>query len=349
MTVPERVLLVGLGSIGRRHARIARQLLPDAEIVALRHSDGAGPEEPGVDRSVRAMDEALAARPQIAVVANPASHHLDVALRLADAGVHLLVEKPIASSSRGVPELIDLCRARGVVLMTGYNLRFLASLRRFREIVHAGRVGRTLSVRAEIGQFLPAWRPGTDYRQTVSAQAALGGGVLLELSHDIDYLRWLFGEVSWVSAILSRQSALEIDVEDSAHLTLGFGPGTEGVAVIATLNMDFVRHDTTRTCTVIGDAGSLRWNAASGVVEVFEPGATAWTTLATEPADRDASYVAEWTHFLSCVERGAEPKVSGADGLAVLRVIDAARRSSKAEAVVHLDRTRPADLARSGA
>lgn len=335
--------MVGLGSIGRRHARIARQLLPAAEIVALRHSQGADPEESGIDRSVHTVEEALAGRPQIAVVANPASHHLDVALRLADAGVHMLVEKPIASSSRGVPELIELCRVRDVVLMTGYNLRFLTSLRRFRALLNDGRVGRALSVRAEIGQFLPAWRPGADYRQTVSAQAALGGGVLLELSHDIDYLCWLFGEVHWVSAILSRQSALEIDVEDSAHLVLGFQPGAEGVPVIATMNMDFVRHDTTRTCTVIGDAGSLRWDAVTGVVDVFEAGETDWKVIATESAERDASYVAEWNHFLECVWGRAEPDVDGAAGLAVLRVVDAARRSAKSAAVVHLDRKRRTD------
>jgi len=337
----ERLLVVGLGSIGRRHARLARQLMPDAEIVVLRHRDCSGVNEPGIDRCVTSVDEALRLRPQAAVIANPASHHLDVALRLADAGVHLLVEKPIASSSRGVAKLIELAGARGSVLMTGYNLRFLPSLQRFRELLGEKRVGRALSVRAEIGQFLPAWRPGSDYRQTVSSQASLGGGVLLELSHDIDYLRWLFGEVSWVSAILSRQSALEIDVEDSAHLVLSFFPQIEGVPVLATLNMDFLRHDTTRSCTVIGDAGTLRWNAITGVVDVFEAGGTSWKTLYEHPLHRDESYLAEWQHFLVCIADGGPPAVSGADGLAVLRVIEAARRSSKIGAVVRLDAIEP--------
>jgi predicted dehydrogenase len=338
MPMLERLLVVGLGSIGRRHARLARQLVPDVEIVALRHRECPGVDDPGIDRCVTSVDEALRLRPQAAVVANPASHHLDVALRLADAGVHLLVEKPIASASRGVAELIDLARARGAVLMTGYNLRFLPSLRRFRELLNEKRVGRALSVRAEIGQFLPTWRRGSDYRQTVSAQASLGGGVLLELSHDIDYLRWLFGEVRWVSAILSRQSALEIDVEDSAHLVLSFSPEIGGVPVLATLNMDFVRHDTTRSCTVIGDTGSLRWNAITGMVDVFEAGGTSWQTLYEHAPHRDESYLAEWQQFLACISHGGQPTVSGADGLAVLRVIEAARHSSTTCAVARLDR-----------
>jgi len=149
--------------------------------------------EPGIDHCVTSLDDALRFHPQAAVIANPASHHLDLAMPLAQAGVHLLVEKPVSSSTHRVSELIEVCRVRGITLMTGYNLRFLPSLKRFRELLEEKRVGRVLSVRAEIGQFLPSWRPGFDYRQSVSARATLGGGVLLELSHEIDYLRWLFG------------------------------------------------------------------------------------------------------------------------------------------------------------
>ena len=82
--------------------------------------------------------------------------------------------------------------------MTAYNLRFLPSLQAYRERIQFGVIGKVLSVRCEIGQYLPSWRPGSDYRQAVSASRALGGGALLELSHEIDYLRWIFGEVAWV-------------------------------------------------------------------------------------------------------------------------------------------------------
>jgi predicted dehydrogenase len=294
--------------------------------------------EPGIDHCVTSLDEALRFRPQAAVIASPASHHLDVALPLAQAGVHLLVEKPISSTIQGVSELIAVCKARGITLMTGYNLRFLPSLQRFRGLLEEKRVGRVLSVRAEIGQFLPSWRPGSDYRQSVSAKAALGGGVLLELSHEIDYLRWLFGEVEWVSAIQRKQSSLEIDVEDTAHLVLGFAHETGEVPVIAALNMDFIRYDTTRTCTVIGMAGSLRWNALTGTVEIFEQGGNAWQTLFMHQHQRDDSYLAEWRHFLKCINDGGPPVISGHDGLAVLRVIEAARHSSTTGAVVPIKR-----------
>jgi predicted dehydrogenase len=328
----DRVLIVGLGSIGKRHARVVRQLRPEWEIIALRRQ-AADETLENVDHCVTTLEEALRLKPCIAVIANPASHHVGTAIPLAEAGVHLLVEKPLSSMAGDVPALLDACRRHGVTLMTAYNMRFLPSLQRFRQLVHEGRIGHVLSVRAEVGQYLPSWRPGGDYRENVSAQAALGGGALLELSHEIDFLRWVFGEIDWVNAALLRQSLLEIDVEDTAHLILGFHGLTDRGPLVASLDIDFVRHDTVRNCTAIGEAGSLRWNALEGKVELYEPGGTAWQVLEEHPTQRDDSYLAEWRHFLECVETGAVPMITGEDGLAVLRIIEAARASSAAGAV----------------
>ena len=332
----ERLLVVGLGSIGSRHVRLARELAPSVQIVVLRHRAGQDTQDIGADHCVTKIGEALKFRPQAAVIANPATHHLEVALQLAKAGVHLLIEKPISSSTQGVTELIEVCRAQGVILMIGYNMRFLPSLQRFRELLVEKRVGRVLSVRAEVGQYLPSWRPGSDYRQNVSAKSVLGGGVLLELSHEIDYLRWLFGEVEWVTAIQLTQSYLEIYVEDTAHLILGFAHDQGEKSVIASLNLDFIRHDTTRVCTVIGEAGSLRWNALTGAVDIFEQGSNAWQCLFVHQSKRDDSYTAEWRNFLNCIVNGEPPGISGDDGLAVLRVIEAARHSSTIAATVRV-------------
>jgi predicted dehydrogenase len=334
--MPERFLIVGLGSIGSRHARIARMLMPGTRTAVLRHRGCKRLQDARIDCCFTSLEEAIRFAPQAAVIANPASHHLEVALPLAQAGTHLLVEKPISASPEGVPELIRTCQANGLVLMMGYNLRFLSTLQRFRQLLDSGVIGRVFSVRAEVGLHLPAWRAGVDYRQTVSAKATLGGGVLLELSHEIDYLRWLFGNVQWVGAALRTQSDLEIDVEDTALLTLGFAGKNGAQPLIASLNMDFVRQDNTRFCIAIGESGTLRWNAILGTVKVFKKGESSWRTLFAHPPQRDESYLAEWNHFLDCVRRGTPPMISGEDGLAVLKVVQAARLSSEKRAVVEV-------------
>lgn len=330
-----RVLIVGLGSIGTRHLRLARALLPAADIRVLRHQAGASIPE-NADGVFSSLEHAIAFAPQLAVIASPAPCHLNTALALAQAGAHLLVEKPISSELDGVTPLIETCNRQGIVLLTGYNLRFLPSLQRFRELLNEHVIGRVLSVRCEIGQYLPSWRPDADYRQGVSARRELGGGALLELSHEIDYLRWTFGEVAWVKATLSRQSSLEIDVEDTAHLALGFAPVADGRQLIGTVNLDFIRHDTTRLCTAIGEKGSLRWNGLTGVVDQFEAGATEWRELYHHQSQRDDSYLAEWQHFLDCINEQKKPLITGEDGLQVLRIIEAARQASESGTQVQI-------------
>lgn len=312
--------------------------MPDADIRVLRHQHGS-PTPERANGCFSSLEQALAFAPEVAVVAGPAPFHLGAAQPLASAGVHLLVEKPLSASVDGVPLLLETCRKQGVVLLIGYNLRFLPSLQQFRDLLKANVVGPVLSVRCEIGQYLPSWRPDADYRLSVSARRELGGGALLELSHELDYLRWIFGEIEWVKATLSRQSSLEIDVEDSAYLTLGFTPAADGRQLIGAVNLDFVRHDTTRICTAIGETGSLRWNGLSGVVEQFEAGANGWRELYRHQHQRDESYIAEWEHFLACINGQASPLIPGEDGLGVLRIVGAVREASDSGNQVHLART----------
>ncbi len=323
-----RVLIVGFGSIGKRHLRLSRVLLPEADIRILRHQPSNDIPE-FANGCFSAIEEALAFLPHIAVIASPAPFHLATAQALAALGVHLLIEKPLSTSADGVEQLLKTVKDHRTVLLTGYNLRFLPSLQRFRELLDEAVIGRVLSVRCEIGQHLPSWRPESDYRQGVTANKALGGGALLELSHEIDYLRWIFGEVEWVTSSLSRQSVLEIDVEDSVHLILGFARQTEeGAQIIGTLNLDLIRHDTTRTCVAIGEKGSLRWDGLTGQVMLYRSGEKAWCELYHYQHQRDDSYQAEWQHFLTCVSKSTSPLISGEDGLSVIHIIEAVRRSS---------------------
>jgi predicted dehydrogenase len=141
----------------------------------------------------------------------------------------------------------------------------------------------------------------------------------------------VFGEIAWVNAYLSQQSSLEINVEDTAHLILGFTPKASPTAPVATVTMDFIRHDTTRICTAIGETGSLRWNGITGVVDEHPAGSSSWCEIFSHHHPRDESYRSQWEHFLACVESGLPPLITVHDGIAALAVTDAARRSSLAQ------------------
>ena len=315
--------------MGQRHLRLARHFLPDSDIRMLVR-DAGKPVPYGAQGQFGRLAQALAFAPELAVIANPAPMHLDYAIPLARLGTHLLLEKPIATVPDRVPELMEIACSSQAVVLLGYNLRFSPSLRAFRSLLQTSAIGRCYSVRAEVGQYLPSWRPEADYRLGVSARKELGGGVLLELSHELDYLRWIFGEVVSVQAMLSRQSRLTIDVEDTADLMLAFAPTGDDPSVVASVHLDFVRHDSIRTCTVVGEAGTLAWDALTGEVNQYEPEAATWRNVFTERPQHDATYLAEWEHLLACIETGQRPLITGEDGYAVLKVIAHARQAAAA-------------------
>lgn len=226
-------------------------------------------------------------------------------------------------------KLLQEIKKQKVVLQVGYNLRFSQSLQKFKKLISKGIVGRILSIHAEVGKFLPFWRAGVDYRQTVSARADLGGGVLLELSHEIDYLRWIFGKVIWVSAWLDKIGDLKVNVEDSAKIQMGFVNEKNKLSLVATLNMDFLRQDSTRFCQAIGTKGTLRWDGVKNEVHRYFPKKRKWIKIFKSKQKTGDSYMAQLKSFLQCVTQGNKPKVTGADGLAVLKIIEAAKLSHR--------------------
>ena len=212
--------------------------------------------------------------------------------------------------------------------MVGYNLRFTSSLQEFAGVLAGGRIGRPLTVRAEVGQNLAAWRPHMDYRSTVSAQKSLGGGVLLELSHEIDYLTWLFGQATKVSSTVAKASGMDIDVEDMAHILIEWS-GADTEPTYGTLVMDFFRHDPLRYCHVVAEKGSLRWDCLENTVTLYCAQKKRWETIYNGQEEVSDSYKAELIHFVECIAKADRPIVTGQDGRRVLQFIDAVRRSAK--------------------
>jgi predicted dehydrogenase len=144
------------------------------------------------------------------------------------------------------------------------------------------------------------------------------------LSHEIDYVRWLAGEVCRVSANIGHVSDLEIDVDDMAEITLTFESGA-----IGSVHLDMLQRTPTRTCRVIGSAGTLVWDGMTNELKWYSSTTGTWTALCPPMArDRNEMYVAELSHFLDCVRGNAAPSVTGEDGRRVLEIALAARQSS---------------------
>jgi predicted dehydrogenase len=327
-------LIVGAGSAGVRHLNIAKTLFPKASIALLTKrlsiDSNLSPNMHFVDSK-----DAVSFQPDIAVISGAASSRIEVCTMLANSGAHLLIEKPISNTTKGVADLIEICQAKKLVLAVGYNLRFDESLIAFRESLNSQVIGKPLLVSCEVGQYLPSWRENIDYRQSVSSKHELGGGVLLELSHEIDYLTWIFGKINWVRATVMKQSSLEIDVEDSAFLTLGI-ENSNNPNLVANLSMDFIRHDFKRSCVVVGEEGTLKWDGTNQEVSLLQKGESHWKLLSEMNNSANDSYINEWNDFVSCIDSGNRPRASGSDGLNALEVIESALESAPTGAQVQV-------------
>lgn len=319
-----RFAVLGLGSAGSRHASLLHELGHD--VVGFDADEGrAGPS--GVARA-SAVADAIAATEAV-VVASPSALHAEQALAAIAAQRHVLVEKPLSTSLADARAVADAAAAAGVVCGVAMNLRFHPGVVRVRELLAAGALGEPLIAQASMGFALPLWRPGTDYRASYSARADLGGGILWDAIHELDYLAWLLGPVHEVSGALGRVSDLELDVEDTAMAILRFASGA-----MATLDLNFVEAAYRRGCVVAGSRATARWDWTAGTVTVRREGeADRVEDVASDVAD---TYRAELEDFAAAIGGGRPPRAPVDDGVEAVRVAEAIRRSAFEGRVVGL-------------
>jgi len=326
------ILFIGLGSIGQRHLRNLRRLAPGVRVVAyrVRGEPLPGDFQGGWLTSYCELDEALALDPATAVISNPTSLHLPVALAAARAGCHLFIEKPVSHTLEGLDELADVVRSRGLQVLPGFQFRFHPGLRAIKRLLGEGAIGQVVCAHAHWGEYLPGWHPWEDYRQGYSARADLGGGVILTLCHPFDYLRWLLGGVQAVSALTGRISGLDLDVEDTADITLQFAAGAMG-----TVHLDYVQRPPVHWLHITGQRGTIRWDNADGAVHCFRVDQGEWETISAPAGfERNAMFLDEMRHFLDCVAGRAEPWITLDDGVRALEIALAAKRSAAEGRVV---------------
>jgi predicted dehydrogenase len=329
-----KALVVGLGSIGRRHAR-NWHTLGLGEVWVSRATSTPLPEPLGVPaRQFRSLDEALAARPDVVIVTNPTSLHPVTTRAALGADCHVLVEKPLGATLDGIAELLSQAARSGRLLAVGYNIRFHPGLARTRSLLEEGAVGRPLYAHAEMGEYLPDWHPWEDYRQGYSARRDLGGGPILTSSHELDSLCWLLGVPETVSCTVARVSGLAIETEDMADLSLRFGSG-----VLASIHLDFVRRPPRRFVEVVGEEGVLRWEYDEGRVWLYSAATREWRVEELSRAyQRNDMFLAEMLALADSLSLGSlvPPLADGRQGAAILAISLAAVQSAAEQRTISL-------------
>jgi len=342
-----KFLIVGLGSIGRRHLRNLITL-GEKDIVLLRSHRATLPDDELAGHPVESnLAEALKKhKPDAVIVANPTSVHLDVAIPAAEAGCHILLEKPVSHSLERLDVLQKTAEKSGSKILVGFQFRYHPTLNKARELIQSNILGKILTVHAHWGEYLPQWHPWEDYRQSYAARADLGGGVIVTLTHPLDYLRYLLGEVELLWSFNGHISPLEIDVEDIAEIGLKFASGAVGG-----IHVNYFQRPPVHRLEIIGTNGTLRWDNADGILHFYRfsspfglysdqpPAPVIESFYPPEDFERNQLFVAQTRHFIETARGEKEPLCSLEDGVMALRLALAAHESQKTGHVVQLTET----------
>lgn len=244
-----KIIFFGLGSIGQRHAKILLENYKH-DLYAFRSGANDIPNQLGI-KELRSFEEVEKLKPDIAFITNPTSLHIETAIKCANIGCKLFIEKPIDKDLNGLAKLIDIVKRKKLVTYVAYNLRFHPVIKKLNDYLASN---NPLHVRVVSTSFLPTWRPNTNHLKSYSANASLGGGVISDLSHEIDYVSYLLGLVKQIKGNYTRRSNLTVDAEDYADLLVNTDttPVNIHISFLSNLRQRYIQIDFDQL-TVIGD------------------------------------------------------------------------------------------------
>lgn len=331
------VFVYGYGSIGKRHIYIMKQIFENINIYVIRHtSKEIKNNDNNYDRNCKEnyikkffynYEDALNYLiPDIAFICNPAPFHIDLAISLAKKNINLFIEKPISINTKKVQELINICSDNKLVLQIGYMTRYSKSLNLLRDIILEKKYGDILNFRCVHNSYLPSWRKSYDYSKDVTASEKLGGGVILELSHEIDYINWLFGDILYIFSRFEKSSQLKIDTEDNLDVIYKFKNNITG-----TLNINMASFYNKRECIVNCDKATLLWDGINFKLSIF-------TNENNELIDleetRDDLFTRQIKDFFLKINKKNSCSKSAKNALNVLELIDKIKKSNKEKQII---------------
>ncbi len=324
-------LVIGCGSIGRRHAANLKFLgIKETALCDLDPS------------RLKAMSEELEVGPvftdyKVAInesgadavfICTPNSLHIPIALEALQSGKNIFMEKPISHDAQGVMQLIDLVAEKDAIAMMGMCYRFHPGLLKVKELVSSGTIGKIYTALMWGGHYLPYWHPWADYRKEYSAQKRLGGGVILDSIHSLDTMRWVLGEAQEVACLYDKASDLEIDTEDIASMIFRLESGAT-----AEVHLDYINKRNTSLFILVGEKGNIEWDYSRNTVRVYRADNKEWEEFSYEFETNDM-YIAETNYFLSCLKDSVKPDIDLVEGWRTLQLALAAKRSSEERRII---------------
>lgn len=300
-----KVLVIGLGSIARKHIEVLKKLHDNLTIYAWRRNHEVETFVDGVI-NIYEPDPKLINDLDFVMVSNTTAAHFDTLLKVKDFNKPLFIEKPLfAHVSDETDQVVNDLLSSSTITYVACNLRFLHCLQELKRILENERINE---VNVYCGSYLPDWRPGTDYKTSYSAQAELGGGVHIDLIHELDYVYWIFGLPTQHRSHFSNRSSLNISAYDYANYLWQY----DGYAVSIVLN--YYRRDAKRMLEVLTDKGTF-------VVDLLDNSICFNGKVIFKSEDRIIdTYYTQMEHFLNVIAQKTESINTVKEANAILKL-----------------------------
>lgn len=318
-----KCIIFGTGSIGKRLIRNLRAILGDRiDIIAYKTTDKDADileNELGV-RLFYDIDEAFAEKPDFAIISNPTSMHAEFAIKAAEHCCDLFIEKPVSDSMKDIDKLQKIVKKKKLITFVAYCLRFSKPFMEIKKILDSKKLGKVISAEIHCGSYLPDWHPEEDYRKSCSAKKALGGGVLLDLSHEIDYAEWLFGNLKVSRAKVRKTSGLEIETEDTADIRTVSDKGAK-----VNIHVDYIERPAKRFCWINCGKGELYWDNHKNSIEITDRKTGRKKSIDVKE-DWSIMYKREIEHFLDCIKKKKQTMIRLENGIKTLQIVIKAKK-----------------------
>lgn len=324
-----KILVVGGGSIGKRHIKNLIDVLDNKENIYV--------VEPQTIRKQEIVDLGISSKHIFdsleeglkiekydgAIVATPTSLHYDNAFSLVQHGCHLMIEKPLGVNSFHSQALKEIIQQKNLFVFTAYCFRFDPVANKFKQLIQDKFCGKALYARAEMSTYLPDWHPHEDYRNFYMSKKALGGGTLLDQSHLYDMALWFFGDIHSVLGITMKHSELEIETDDFGEFIFSMTS-----KLMVSIHIDLFTRHFREFFMVTCENGTLTWDIHTRKI-IFD-GIDNNREILMEGLDYNQMYVNEVSYFIEQInKKGSLAGPTYDQGKRVVEIIDAIRTSSE--------------------
>jgi predicted dehydrogenase len=319
-----KFLILGCGSIGERHISNLVNLVPSKTIYCY---DPIAEQLKRIKKyHVNILSELPASFSDFSCVfiCTPPNTHVKLATLVLKSKSNVFIEKPLSIDFKGIKTLQTLVKQNKLLAFVGYNLRFHSGLVKVKKLIEKETLGHVIHAHAYYGQYLPDWRPNQNYKKNYSFLKKLGGNIIFDSSHEINYVSWIFGKPTSVVSSAIESNFLKTNVIALTDSTFSYSKNQ-----MVSIHLDMIRRKYKRSLEILCEYGIIKWNLKNKKITIFDIRKSKPSVIHINE-DVNQMYVKEIKHVIECIKKHKKSNlISLETGIETFTLCNAIEKANK--------------------